>query len=54
MRRALFLLYLKFVYVPVNGPLKTGSETYSRWEASGYFPTLEQAVRHLTGGLDFV
>lgn len=48
MRRALFLLYLKFVYVPVNGPLKTGSETYGRWEASGYFPTLEQAVHHFT------
>ena len=48
MRRALFLLYLKFVYVPVNGPLRLGGETYSRWEASSYFPTLEQAVRHLT------
>jgi len=48
MRRALFLLYLKFVYVPVNGPLKTGSETCSRWEASGYFVTLERAVHHLT------
>ncbi len=44
----LFLLYLKFVYVPVNGPLRPGGETYSRWEASGYFPTLEQAVHHFT------
>ncbi len=43
----LFLLYLKFVYVPVNSPLKPGGETYSRWEASGYFPTLERAVHHL-------
>ncbi len=31
-----------------SGPLKTGGETYSRWEASGYFPTLEQAVHCLT------
>ncbi len=31
-----------------SSPLKPGGETYSRWEASGYFPTLEQAVHHLT------
>ncbi len=31
-----------------SSPLRLGGETYSRWKASGYFPTLEQAVGTLT------
>ncbi len=31
-----------------TNPLKPGGETYSRWEAIGYFPKLQQAVAHLS------